>query len=46
MPRGETPDGLNQLEFWTNENRRVLDYYPGARIDGLVRREVTSPGVK
>jgi len=39
MPRGETPDGLKQLEFWTNENRRVLDFYPGARIDGLVRRE-------
>jgi len=39
MPRGETPDGLKQLEFWTNENRRVLEFYPGARIDGLVRRE-------
>jgi len=39
MPKGEIPDGLKQLEFWTNENRRVLEFYPGARIDGLVRRE-------
>lgn len=39
MPRGELPDGLKKLEFWTNENRRVLEFYPGARIDGLVRRE-------
>jgi len=39
MPRGETPDGLRKLEFWTNENRRLLEFYPGARIDGLVRRE-------
>ena len=39
MPRGETPDGLKQLEYWTNEDRRVLDFYQGARIDGLVRRE-------
>jgi hypothetical protein len=38
MPRGEVLDGLKQLEYWSGK-RRILEFYPGARIDGLVHRE-------